>query len=120
MLKKTWTFDYHSDETVFPTRNTLEGWYLFYLKGGIHSSILSSKASVYYFRKLRYKQIKLGQGENRLIRVIFKSPGFFSTPFKSVSAQAVHETNVNSSTHSCAQYCPKEAPQHVSPKNNMH
>ena len=31
--KKNWTLENNSDETVFPPTNTLEGWYIFHLKG---------------------------------------------------------------------------------------
>ena len=37
--KETRTFENHSDETVSPAKNMLEGWYIYHLKGGIHSSV---------------------------------------------------------------------------------
>ena len=40
--------------------NMLEGWDIFHLKSGIHSSVWSTKKILYDIRKLRYQQIKMG------------------------------------------------------------
>ena len=58
--KKTWTFENHSDETVSSFSNMLGGWYIFYMKGGTHSSVLSTKTFLCDIRASRYKQTKMG------------------------------------------------------------
>ena len=58
--KKNCTFENHSYMTVSPTTKMIEGWYIFYIKGGTHSSVLSTKTSLYDIRSLRYKQTKMG------------------------------------------------------------
>ena len=42
-VEKPRTFENHSYETVSLAINMLENWYIFHLKGGIHSSIWSTK-----------------------------------------------------------------------------
>ena len=64
--KKTRTFENHSDETVYPAKNMLEGWYIFHLKGEIHSSVWSTKTFLYDFRELRYKQNNMGYQLSRI------------------------------------------------------
>ena len=49
-----------SKTTISTTIKMLEGWNIFYLKGGIHGSVLSTKTFLYDIRELRYKQIKIG------------------------------------------------------------
>ena len=53
--KKPWTFENQSDESVSLDPNMLEGWYIFHLKGRIHSSVLSTKTSLYDIREPSYK-----------------------------------------------------------------
>ena len=48
-------------------KNLLEVWDTFHLKGGIHSSVLSTKTFLSNIRKLRYKQIKLGYQISKII-----------------------------------------------------
>ena len=52
---KNCTFENHSDETVSPAKNMLEGW-----KGGNHSSVWSTKTFLYFFREPKYKQNNMG------------------------------------------------------------
>ena len=42
-VERKWTFENYSDETVSMATNILEGLYISQLKGGIHSSVLSTK-----------------------------------------------------------------------------
>ena len=56
----TGTFENHSDETAPPNRNILEGWHIFILKGGIHSSVWSIKTFPYNIRELRNRQHNKG------------------------------------------------------------
>ena len=58
--KKTCTFENHSYVTVSPTTKMIEGWYIFYIKGGRHGSVLSTKTSLYDIRSPRYEQNKMG------------------------------------------------------------
>ena len=55
VLKKNWTFVNYSDETVSLATNKLESFYIFPLKGGIHSSVLSTETSLYDIREPSYK-----------------------------------------------------------------
>ena len=58
--KKNHTFENNSNVTFSPTTKIIEGWYIFYIKGGTHSSVLSTKTSLYDIRAPRYKQTKIG------------------------------------------------------------
>ena len=58
--KKTCTFENHSYEIFSPATHMIGGWYIFYMKGGTHSSVLSTKTSLYDIRSPRYKQNKIG------------------------------------------------------------
>ena len=46
--------------------NMLEGWDIFYLKGGIQSSIWSRNTFLYVIRELRYKQNNIGYQISRI------------------------------------------------------
>ena len=52
---------------IFPVINMLEGYGIFHLKGGIHSSVLSTKTFFYDIRNLRYKLIKM---ENQIWKIL--------------------------------------------------
>ena len=56
-FKKNFTLDI---SIISPAINKLEGWDILELKGGIHSSILSTKTLLYDIREPRCKQIKMG------------------------------------------------------------
>ena len=45
----------------------LEGYGIFHLKGGIHSSVLSTKTFFYDIRNMRYKLIKM---ENQIWKIL--------------------------------------------------
>ena len=55
-FKKNFTLDI---SIISPAINKLEGWDILDLKGGIHSSVLSTKTLLYDIRKPRCKQIKM-------------------------------------------------------------
>ena len=44
----------------------LEGWYISHLKGGIHSSVWSTKTFLYNIREPRYKQNDMGYKMSRI------------------------------------------------------
>ena len=56
-FKKNFTLDI---SIISPVINKLEGWDILDLKGGIHSSVLSTKTLLYDIREPRCKQIKMG------------------------------------------------------------
>ena len=56
--------------TVSPTTKMIEGWYIFYIKGGTHSSVLSTKTSLYDIRSPRYKQNKMGYQIKKIVRYL--------------------------------------------------
>ena len=45
---------------ISPAINMLEGWDILHLKGGIHSSVWSTKIFLYNIREPRYNQNKIG------------------------------------------------------------
>ena len=55
-FKKNFTLDI---SIISPAINKLEGWDILDLKGGIPSSVLSTKTLLYYIREPRCKQIKM-------------------------------------------------------------
>ena len=65
-LKKTSHLEFlHFTTTI----KMIECWDIFHLKGGIHSSVLSTKTFLSNIRKLRYKQIKLGYQISKIIDI---------------------------------------------------
>ena len=56
VFQKNFTLDI---SIISPAINKLEGWDILDLKGGIHSSILSTKTLLYDIREPRCKQIKM-------------------------------------------------------------
>ena len=60
---KTWPFDFC---LIYMATSTPEGWYIFHLKGEIHSSVWSTKTFLYFFREPRYKQNNMGYQISRI------------------------------------------------------
>ena len=71
-LKKTFTgclnkkWDLFHDQYLHQIQHKSAG-YIFYLKGGIHSSVWSTKAFLYHIMELRYKQNNMGNQISRIL-----------------------------------------------------
>ena len=54
---------------ISPATNTIDGWDIFHLKGGIHSSVGCTKIFLYDIRKPRNKKIEMGY-QNQKVQIL--------------------------------------------------